>query len=648
VAAVRAEHGYLRVDSKRIPLLSGELQFWRIDPSGWQSALRAVSSERLPIVSTYLSWRRHALEPDAPLSWRHDERLDLRRFLALCATHRLLVQLKPGPWICAEERNGGYPDWLLADDELLALDAQGRPLVGYAPPFQHPVPCYMHQRYLEHARRWIHGVHTQIHDFIYPRGPVVLIQLDNEPSYCFRDGMYEADYHPVALAAFARWSLERHGSLDGVERAWQLELDSEARIEPPREPIPGVKPGSGRWHHEHDWISFREWLLAEHLRRLRDGHEESGARETAFTVNFNVHPVDGVPQSPRAIASATNAVVGMDHYYKPPLTCDDLLVLGRAIAHTRAAGEPLPWSPEIQAGIWRSPGERVTYPDPTPEEQALYYFAALAFGLKGLNFYMLVNRDNWQFAPIEPSGTATPMLDAVRKVIRLFEQLPEFASLKPISPVALAWQMSYAHDAYASASNDGQRRFAHETTLAAFSTLTSAGYLARIWHTEDELSADIRAVVTPAASYMGRAEQERLVSHAKAGVAVMLVGIPPMQDENGQRCETLAAAVDAGEVLCLTKPAELPDALQTAGIEAPVCVDRNDNFAVLQESPDGHSVLFVLNLAHERSNLLLSFADNRFETLRPLVSDDPVVPVVGRVARIELKPQTARVFQADT
>jgi Glycosyl hydrolases family 35 len=648
VPAVRAEHGYLRVDSKRIPLLSGELQFWRIDPSAWESALRAVSSERLPIVSTYLSWRRHALEPNAPLSWRHDERLDLRKFLALCATHRLLVQLKPGPWICAEERNGGYPDWLLADDELLALDAQGRPLVGYAPPFQHPVPCYLHRRYLEHARGWIHGVHAQIHDFIYPRGPVVLIQLDNEPSYCFRDGMYEADYHPVALAAFARWSLERHGSLDGVKRAWQLELESEARIEPPREPIPVVKPGSGRWHHEHDWIRFREWLLAEHLQRLRDGHEESGARQTAFTVNFNVHPVDGVPQSPRAICSATNAIAGMDHYYEPPLTCDDLLVLGRAIALTRATGHALPWSPEIQAGIWRSPSEHVAYPDPTPEEQALYYFAALALGLNGLNFYMLVNRENWQFAPIESSGTATPMLTAVRKVIRLFEQLRQFGSLKPISPVALAWQRDYAYDAYAAAPTDRQRRSPHETTQAAFSTLMRAGYLARIWPTEDDLPAGVTAIVTPAASYMGRAEQERLVSHGKDGVAVMLVGVPPSRDENGQPCETLAAAVDAGEVFCLSKPSDLPNALFTAGIEAPVCVDCKDNFAILHESPDRQSLLFVLNVGHERSNLLLRFADNRFKAFKPLLSDDPVVPVVGRAAQIEVEPQTARVLQAAT
>lgn len=646
MSAIRSERGCLRVGSKRIPLLSGELQFWRIDPSDWEPALHAISSERIPIVSTYLSWRRHALEPTAPLSWH--ERLDLRRFLALCASHRLLVQLKPGPWICAEEHNGGYPDWLLGDDELLALDAQDRPLVGYEPPFEHPVPCYLHRRYLEHARRWIHLVHEHVHDLIYPRGPVALIQLDNEPSYCFRDGMYEADYHPVALAAFARWSLERHGSLDGVKRAWQLELRSEAGIEPPREPIPGVEPGSGRWRHEHDWICFREWLLAEHLHRLRNAHEEAGARQAAFTVNYNVHPVDGVPQSPRVVGSPSDAIAGMDHYYEPPLTRDDLLALARATALTRAGNEPLVWSPEIQAGIWRAPGEHVAYPDPTPEEQALYYFAALAFGLKGLNFYMLVNRENWQFAPLESSGTATPMLTAVRKIVRLFEQLPDFGSLEPISPVALAWQTSYARDAYAAAPDEAQRRSPHETTHAAFSALLRAGYLARIWHTEDALPTGVTAIVTPAAPYMERAIQERLVSNAKHGVPVVLLGDPPRRNENGQRCDTLAAAVDAGDVLCSSKAAYLARALFTAGIEAPVCANSNDDFAVLHQAPGRQPLLFVLNVGHERSNLLLRFADSRFRALKPLISSGPIVPVVNRAARIELEPQTAHVFQAAT
>jgi hypothetical protein len=647
VAAIRAERGLLRVGARRIPLLAGEVQFWRLDPSVWEPTLRAVVSEGIPIVSTYLSWRRHVASPDAPFTWRDDVRLDLRKFLALCAAHGLLVQLKPGPWICAEETNGGYPDWLLADHKLLALDAQDRPIVGYNPPFQHPVPCYLHRRYLAHARRWIHLVHEHVHDFIYPRGPVALIQLDNEPSYCFRDGMFEADYHPVALAAFARWTLERHGSLDGVKRAWQLELATKASIDPPRQPIVGVKHGSGRWHREHDWICFREWLLGEHLRRLRRAHKEAGATQFAFTVNYNTHPIDGVPQSPRAIHSATDAIAGADHYYEPPLTRDDLLILARATALTRASGEPLPWSPEIQSGIWRAPGEQVAYPDPTPAEQELYYFAALAFGLKGLNFYMLVNRENWQLAPLEPGGSPTPTLDAVRKVIQLIARLPEFGSLEPISPVALAWQTSYARDAYAAPATDKGRKLPYEMTVGAFAELACAGYLPRIWITEEPPPADAAAIVTPAGSYMERDLQKQLARSGKQGLPVLLVGSPPRHDENGQPCNLLAASVEAGDVISLSRTKDLPHTLGARSVEPPVCADSDHGFAILHQSASGQ-LLFVLNVHAGRSTFMLRFADSGIRALKPEMSDSPVIPVVDRTARVELGPHTGLVFQAIT
>src|SRR6266849_10998753 len=137
------------------------------------------------------------------------------------------------------------------------------------------------------------------------------------------------------------------------------------------------------------------------------------------------------------IQSQTGALGGMDHYYEPPLTGDDLLLIARSAALARASGEPLPWSPEIQAGIWRSPGEELAYADPTPTEQELYYLAALAFGLKGLNFYMLVNRENWKLGPLNPGGSGTPMLDAVRNIMRLIARLPELGSTEPVRPVAL-------------------------------------------------------------------------------------------------------------------------------------------------------------------------------------------------------------------
>jgi hypothetical protein len=609
VERVRAQRGQLRVGDVDIPLLGGEVHFWRMDPGDWEGALRAVAAEGIPMVSTYLSWRRHVPEPDAPFTWRHDERLDVSAFLELCAAHRLRVQLKPGPWICAEEANGGYPDWLLADRELLALDASDLPLAGYNPPFLHGVPCYLHPRYLRHARRWIQLVQRQVRDYLHPRGPVVLMQLDNEPSYCFRDGMYEADYHPVVLEEFARRF---------------------ADAEPPRCAEPDVEPGSERWRLEHDWIRFREWLLAEHLRLLRNAHLEEGATGVAFTVNYNSHAVDGVPQSQRAIRAATGALGGMDHYYEPPLTDSDLFALARAAAFARAAGEPIPWSPEIQAGIWRSPGQPPVYPDPAAAEQTLYYVAALAFGLLGVNFYMLVNRENWEFAPLDPDGTATPTLAGVRAVMPLFERLPRRDAFQPVTPVALAWHSAYARDAYAASA----RAEAHESTLAAFDELTRSGYLPRIWHTDDPPPQDAEVLVTIGCSYMPRDVQKRLAPRA---ARVVLVGEPPRLDATG----TPYGILD--DVLRVTHVEELPAAIGTLDVEPPVAV-VGGGFAILHASLSGQ-LLFVLNPRQEPATLTLQFADADVRSLQLITSGASVVPVVDRRAQVTLDANAAAIYK---
>ncbi|HEY3558686.1 MAG TPA: beta-galactosidase [Kribbella sp.] len=112
---VTVGNGLLQVGSTSLPLVAGEIQFWRMEPETWKPAVEAARAAGVTLISTYLSWRRHELSPGLQdfTGW-HDPRLDARRFLQVCADAGVFVQLKPGPWICAEEPGGGYPDWLLA------------------------------------------------------------------------------------------------------------------------------------------------------------------------------------------------------------------------------------------------------------------------------------------------------------------------------------------------------------------------------------------------------------------------------------------------------------------------------------------------------------------------------------------------------
>jgi len=488
--SIGTRDGALDVDGRAVPLVAGEVQFWRMDPARWGPALDAAVDAGVTMISTYLSWRRHQPEADGPVDF--GGRLDAARFARLCAERGLLLQVKPGPWICAEEPGGGYPDWLLARTDLMALDAAGDPVIGYNPPFLHRVPSIHTPGYLDAARAWFGHVWAQLGGLVHPHGPIVAVQLDNEPGYAFQDALYVADYHPAAVAAFRRWLVGRYGGDSAAwRRAWgAVEPDEPATAEPPRPPAaPGDGPVGAAVR---DWVAFTGEAVVAHLDALRRMHDELGAGALLPTVNLINHPVHDLPVAHTAVRDGLGglAAVGVDHYYVPPVGWGDVNRLGLTAATARAAGEPCVWAPELMSGIWRSPGELVTYPDPTPDEQAAWWGAALALGYQGLNLYMLADRENWEFAPVTRDGVTTPLGAHVRALARLLADRPEVRRSAPVANVTLVWDDEDALAAYAAtgtARHPGvlwarpDEGLAYRETVRIGAELLAAGFVYDVW-----------------------------------------------------------------------------------------------------------------------------------------------------------------------
>ncbi|WP_407342222.1 beta-galactosidase [Pengzhenrongella phosphoraccumulans] len=462
---IRVADGQLWVGEKSMPLIAGEVQFWRMPRAHWRPALEAVVALGIPMISTYLSWRRHEPE-EGQFHWGdRDPRLDARAFVELCADLGLLVQLKPGPWICAEEPGGGYPDWIMADPDILALGAGDQPVVGYNPPFLHPVPSHHHPRYTSAARGWLTEVWRELGDLRHPTGPIVAIQLDNEPSVCFQDALYFADYHPLAIEAFRAWLPARYDAdVDRWRAAWgqaAATAYSFSDAQPPRPNNPSgatvlgvgtvARPTPANRRAIHDWTEFLGSSLVGHLETIRQIHQDLGCGHLLATVNIINHPIHDVPISHQGIRRGLGAqasAIGVDHYYEPPLTWEAVDRLAKTAATARAVGEPVVWAPELMTGIWRSPGEVVAYPDPTPVEQEAWWGAAVALGYQGFNLYMLVNRENWEHGPLSSDGAETTFAGPVRQVTTVLALHPALLMARLAPKVSVIWHRPDAIDAY--------------------------------------------------------------------------------------------------------------------------------------------------------------------------------------------------------
>ncbi|MFO1338337.1 MAG: beta-galactosidase [Burkholderiaceae bacterium] len=138
-----------------LPIM-GEFHYSRCPEAEWALELAKLRAGGVQIVASYVIWNHH--EPHEG-RWRWDGQRALRRFVQLAGEAGLLVYLRPGPWVHAEVRDGGFPAWLAATGPLRCND-----------------PAY-----LQRVQRFFGQVAAQVQGLLWrDGGPVVGLQLENE------------------------------------------------------------------------------------------------------------------------------------------------------------------------------------------------------------------------------------------------------------------------------------------------------------------------------------------------------------------------------------------------------------------------------------------------------------------------------------
>ena len=101
----------LRDGKPWLPVM-GEFHYTRYPEAEWAEELRRMKAGGIDIVSTYVFWIHHE---EVQGQWDWTGRRSLRGFLQAVQQAGLTSLVRCGPWCHGEVRNGGFPDWLLAD-----------------------------------------------------------------------------------------------------------------------------------------------------------------------------------------------------------------------------------------------------------------------------------------------------------------------------------------------------------------------------------------------------------------------------------------------------------------------------------------------------------------------------------------------------
>ncbi|CAN8028401.1 unnamed protein product [Ixodes persulcatus] len=113
----------------------------------------------LNALQTYVEWSGHEPEPG---KYVFEDNYDLKTFLQTAKDVGLLVVFRPGPYICGERDNGGFPYWLLRLNPNMKYRSSDR-------------------TYLKAVDKWLEVLLSMVEPFLYRNGgPIITIQVENE------------------------------------------------------------------------------------------------------------------------------------------------------------------------------------------------------------------------------------------------------------------------------------------------------------------------------------------------------------------------------------------------------------------------------------------------------------------------------------
>nr|CAI5860129.1 unnamed protein product [Callosobruchus analis] len=145
-SGLSVDDSVMKLNDKEVFVYSGAMHYFRVPRPYWRDRLRKLRAAGLNTVETYIPWNLH--EPRA-------------EFLNIAKEEDLFAIIRPGPFICAEFESGGFPSWLLREEDI---------------DFRNSNPTYM-----KYVTRWFDVLLPILAIFQFTNGgPIVAFQVENE------------------------------------------------------------------------------------------------------------------------------------------------------------------------------------------------------------------------------------------------------------------------------------------------------------------------------------------------------------------------------------------------------------------------------------------------------------------------------------
>lgn len=530
---VKVIEGGLEIDGKRVPLVSGTMHYWRVSREKWEPILDLVQELGFSMVETYMPWSVHEVSRGR-FDFGETAEKALEEFIKLVHSRGMYLLARPGPHINAELTGFGYPERVLRDRRCLSVSVDGDPVWIPAPPKMWPAPSYAAEAFYEEVGIFFDALAPLLRRHLYPDGPIIALQVDNEFSNFFRNSAWDHDYHPDALKLWRKFLAEKYG-------------EEKAGLAAPREFKARTKDDLPFYL---DWIAFKEYYMQTALQRFKKMWEKRGVSGVPIFHNYptghDVPPNNYTELEKFLDFQGPDMYPGRKQYWSQKSLCCFASGLSR-----------LPCIPEFSSGsfFWSVPlgveDQRFTTP------------VCFMHGIKAINFYMIVERERWYGSPITRDGRkrrayfemyqdfhrwlkktrineltkqAAALLLSVRDYQRLALAVTLMDPLPPLSPDLVPAEVHCSEETFGFVESIPIR---HETQWSAlFHGLSAAHVPFDCGNTSQPLEALCKypMVLCPSCEFLERGVQEKLVAYARQGGTLVIGPRLPELDEQMKPC----------------------------------------------------------------------------------------------------------------
>jgi beta-galactosidase len=670
VAVTLTERG-LAIDGKHVPVYSGSVHYWRLERAQWPLILDRVQGLGFGMIETYIPWSVHEIAP-GEFDWgSRDPRKDVEAFCQLCEARGLYLLVRPGPLINAELTDFGFPEWVLLNPAVQAQTAVGSLHLdaawGFHPPRPFPVPSYASPVFLEAVGRWFDAVCPIIIRHLAPQGCIVAVQSDNETCYLFHDQAYATDYSPASLAVYRQFLSERYGTIAQLNAIYGQDYQDFAVIEPPRD-CQIRTAADVPWHR--DWVEYKERYIHQSVVQIARMLRERGVQGVPIfhDVAFLTYPAQ--LDFARLESEAALDWVGLN-LYRSPKEYPEIKRRLRYLAGTSR----LPFVPEFGSGIWSHHPQT-----PTPAEQEFVTLAALMYGMRAVNFYMLVERERWQGSPITRHGAyRSDYADFYRRLSAFLQRYPlgAFSRQTPVVVLhnydlkryeAMASTLHYAHADLLRLPQElgvvdldlgfrwdvGQEAKTHgaDTWLGqVFRQLKQQqiDYDIADSHIDPQRLQRYPVACIPTVDFMDVSDQQRLLDYVAAGGCLIMGPGVPYLDSNLRPCSVLGTVIqDPGEVAfeggrIIWAPADALALTLARCLPSPPIWWDTPAVDVVEQVGEQQRLLFVANPQDQDQSVTITFDKPR--CLTPVWGASSEAAQGSQLA-LNLAPFTIQIWEA--